>query len=263
MILRILVGALAATLVAYAARRGRSLSSSGAFAAIVIGTAASAAGWSWAVLLILYFASSTALSRLGRAEKERRTATVVDKGGERDATQVFANGLVFACAALIMCLRPHPRWIVLGAGALAASAADTWATELGTLHGGQPRSILSGHRLAPGTSGGISLVGTAASVAGALFIAVIAQLGNTSMPQAVVLWPVSIGGIAGSLFDSLLGAAVQSRRWCETCRRETERHVHDCGTTTIHRRGIALLDNDAVNFASTIAGGLLAMSLVR
>jgi len=262
--LRILLGALVAALIAFVARRARSLSTTGALAAVTIGTVAAAAGVGWAVLLILYFASSTALSRLGRVEKERRTATVVEKGGERDAAQVFANGLVFLIAAVGMCVDPRARWLAFGAGALAASAADTWATEIGTLYGGQPRSILTGRRLAPGTSGGVSFAGTAASVAGALFVTLVMLAGNTSNDTRVSLaWAVFFGGVVGSLADSLFGATIQSRRWCETCRRETERQRHDCGTTTTAKRGLAWLDNDVVNFLSTVVGGLLAAALVR
>ena len=168
MIGRIVIGAAVASFIALLARRARSLSTTGAIAAAVTGTIATAAGTSWAVLLILYFAASTALSRLGRAEKERRTSAVVAKGGERDALQVSANGLVFTIASLGMVLHPDAHWLALGAGSLAASAADTWATEIGTLYGGEPRSILTGRRLTAGTSGGISTAGTVASVAGAI-----------------------------------------------------------------------------------------------
>ena len=31
------------------------------------------------------------------------------------------------------------------------------------------------------------------------------------------------------MVDSVLGATVQARRWCDTCARETERPTHDCG----------------------------------
>ena len=67
---RAAIGLLAATVVATTAHRARSLSRSGALAAIGVGTAAVAAGWSWAVLLMLYFVVSTALSRAGAREKE-------------------------------------------------------------------------------------------------------------------------------------------------------------------------------------------------
>ena len=258
MTLRFIVGVVMASLIAVAARRTRSLAPSGALAAIVLGTLAVAAGWGWGALLIGYFAASTALSRLGRAEKERRTASVVAKGGERDAMQVLANGGIFALAALGQIIHPDTRWLALGAGSLAASAADTWATEIGTLYGGTPRSILTMRHIAPGTSGGVSLAGIVASVLGAVFIAILAALGGGTPAAAIVA-----GGVAGSLVDSLLGATFQARRWCDACNRETERGVHDCGATTRHAHGLRGLDNDLVNLLSNVAGGLLAALLAR
>ena len=254
---RIFAGAMLSLVIALVARRARSLSTSGAAAAVVIGTLAVAAGWSWGVLLILYFASSTLLSKIGKAEKERRTASVVEKGGERDAWQVLANGVVFAIAAVGALASPSRLWLALGAGALAASASDTWATEIGTLYGGTPRSILTFRPIAPGTSGGVSIAGIVASVAGAAFVAIIATFGGAAA------LPVAIGGIAGSLLDSLVGATIQSRRWCDTCRLETERRTHSCGAPTRPLRGATLVDNDVVNFVSALGGGLLATQLAR
>jgi uncharacterized protein (TIGR00297 family) len=260
MIGRILAGLALAAVISFVARRARSLTTSGALAATCVGTIAIAAGWSWGTLLVVYFAISTALSHAGKAAKERRVASIVAKGGARDATQVLANGATFAVAALVATIRPDIRWIAMGAGSLAASAADTWATEIGTLYGGEPRSILSWRAVPTGTSGGVSAIGTLAALAGAVFVAlVVAALGWPS----TVARNVMIGGVAGALVDSLLGATMQSRRWCDVCERETERTVHDCGTSTRHRRGFVWLDNDLVNFLSNAAGGLIAAILTR
>lgn len=260
MIWRALAGVALAALISVVARRARSLSSSGAIAATVVGTLAVAAGWSWGGLLILYFATSTALSRLGKASKERRTASIVAKVGARDATQVLANGAMFAAAAFAMAIRPDVRWIALGAGSLAASAGDTWATEIGTLYGGVPRSILTWRSVPAGTSGGVSAIGTLGALAGAVFVAlVVVALGWTW----VVARNVMIGGVAGALADSVLGATVQGRRWCDVCARETERDVHDCGTPTRNVRGFVWLDNDMVNFLSNAFGALVAAILSR
>jgi uncharacterized protein (TIGR00297 family) len=260
MIGRALAGFVLAAVIAVVARRTRSLTSSGAVAATAIGTLAVAAGWSWAVLLIVYFATSTALSRLGRAVKERQTVSIVAKGGARDATQVLANGAMFGTAAFVMTVRPDVSWITLGAGSLAASAADTWATEIGTLYGGVPRSILTWRSVPAGTSGGISAIGTVAALAGAVFVAlVVAALGWTW----IVARNVMMGGLAGALIDSLLGATIQSRRWCDQCQRETERTVHDCGAPTRNVRGFVWLDNDMVNFLSNAGGALIAAILSR
>ncbi len=251
------MGAVLSVLAAFAARRARTLARTGAIAASVVGTISLAAGWSWGALLLSMFVSATALSRLGQREKAERVGSTVEKGGERDATQVLANGGVYAAAALGSLLVPSPMWYAIGAGALAASAADTWATEVGTLAGGDPISIVSGRRVAAGTSGGISLVGTVAGIGGAVFI-------GTAV--AVVHWPVpfiavAIGGVAGALADSLLGATVQARRWCERCGEPTERLVHTCGTPTRHAGGLVGFDNDAVNAVCSGVGALVALLL--
>jgi uncharacterized protein (TIGR00297 family) len=260
MLTRALLGLALAAAIASAARRTRSLSFGGAIAATFIGTVAVAAGWNWGALLILYFVSSTALSHVRRAEKARRIDGIVEKGGERDAVQVLANGALFAGAAMMMLLRPHARWIALGAGALAASAADTWATEIGTLSRMLPRSIFTGRPVPTGTSGAISLAGTIAMVAGALFIGLSLVVFGWTLEIAV---NVTIAGVFGAMLDTVFGATVQARRWCEGCARETERTVHDCGMATTHKRGLGWLDNDLVNFVSSAAGGLLAALLSR
>jgi len=258
MLTHALVGLIAAATIAFVARAARSLTTSGAIAATVIGTLAVTAGWNWGALLILYFLSSTVLSRLGRAEKEARTSSVVAKGGQRDAIQVLANGGVFAMAAIAMLVVPDVRWIALGAGSLAAAAADTWATEIGTLYGGTPRSILTWRPVPAGTSGGVSAIGTLAALAGATFIAMIARmLGWTPWVANMV----AVGGIAGAMVDSVIGATIQSRRWCDACGRETERIAHDCGAETRQLRGLPWLDNDIVNFVSNAVGGILAALL--
>ena len=266
MFVRVVAGAVIALVVVALARRVRALSASGVVAAFAVGALAISAGWSWGALLVAYFVSSSVLSRYGAATKDARTAAIVAKGGERDAVQVLANGLGFAVAAalsLAPTMADAESWIrvaALGAGALAASASDTWATEIGTLASAQPRSILTLRPVPPGSSGGVTVVGLAAAVAGAAFVGIVA---------AAVGWPARlavaacVGGVAGSTIDSILGATVQARRYCTRCDHATEREIHDCGMQTRASGGIRWLGNDAVNFVSTIAGGLLAMLMAR
>lgn len=254
------MGAALAVIIAAGAWRVRSLSGSGAIAAAILGTLSMAAGWGWGIVLVAYFVSSTGLSRFRADEKERRTDDRLEKGGRRDALQVLANGGAFGLAAIAFMASQDPLWQAFGVGALAASAADTWATEIGTLAGREPRCILTFKPVPTGTSGGITARGLAAALAGAAFVALVAWA--SGWPD--IAWRGAVaGGVAGSVLDSVLGATVQSRRWCDTCRRDTERKVHRCGTRTIIVGGQHWLDNDGVNALSTFGGAIVSLLVAR
>lgn len=261
LVARIGVGFVTALAVAFAARRAGSLSASGARAATFIGTAAVAAGWDWAALLILYFVSATFLSRAGRRGKLGLTASVIAKAGPRDAVQVMSNGLPFALAALATAGDVGPGIAMAAAGgSLAASAADTWGTEIGTLVGHTPRSILTWRALRVGESGGITAAGSLASIAGAVFIGATALA--IGWPRGLFV-PFVIAGIAGSVADSIAGATLQRRSWCGACEMPTEMRLHTCGTATRHVGGVSFIENDAVNFGATVLGAIVAVLAAR
>ena len=261
MMTRALAGFILASAIAFGGHRARSLSMGGAITAVAVGTAAAIAGWTWAALLIVFFVTSSALSRFRRAAREARIAGIVEKGDERDTWQVLANGGVFAVAALFAASGRVPGWdwAIVAFGALAAATSDTWATEIGTLAARPPRSIVSLKVLPPGTSGGITFPGLAASVVGAGFIALVSSsLGAIGNPAAIVA-----GGVAGSLADSIVGATVQERRWCDRCFQSTERRVHSCGEQTRIVGGVPGARNDFVNVVCTMVGGIVAVLVAR
>lgn len=259
MLERALAGLIVAAIIAELARRAHSLSTAGAWTAMAVGTAAVAAGWTWGALLLVYFASALMLSRAGAREKAARTRSIIAKPGARDAMQVIANGGVFAACALVSQLAPPvgSTFSAAALGALAASAADTWATEVGMLHGGTPRALLGMRPAPPGTSGAVSIWGSIAMVAGALFIAIAASLLSLSS----LVFGITAAGIAGAMADSLLGATLQERRWCAPCRDSTEMRLHDCGTRTSLIGGREWMDNDLVNLLATLTGAVVAVVL--
>ncbi len=239
--------------VAVAVWRAGMLTGGGAVAAAGVGTASALAGLDWMTLLLGFFVSSVMLGRVGRAEKQRRSASIIEKSGARDAVQVLANGALFGAVALFAA-RGSQAWplATVGLGALAAATADTWGTEIGMLSRSAPRSILTAAPLEPGMSGGVSVLGLVATVGGAASIASLA---------AVLRWPAAVamaaaaGGVVGALSDSVLGASLQQRRRSAGTGRVTERLTDSDGTPTVHTGGLNWLTNDGVNFAATLIGG--------
>lgn len=243
-----------------AQRRGN-LAPSGAWAALLVGAMASAAGWGWAVLLIAWFVASSALTRLGAAVKEARSRSTLAPSSARTARQVLANGGLYATCALVGTVSGDLRWQLAALGALAAASADTWATEIGLRWGGTPRALFGGHPLPPGMSGGVTAAGLLGSVAGAGAVA----LGGALVCDAAGAGPlvgVATAGVLGALSDSALGAAWQTRRWCADCACFTERSVHDCGRATTHARGLPWMTNDTVNLLATGVGAVAALAFV-
>jgi uncharacterized protein (TIGR00297 family) len=253
-ILRVLLGTAAAVIAATVAWRTGALSRSGAAAAVGTGAAAVMAGLGWGLLLVGFFVAGTALSHLGARTKSARTAGTVDKSGARDARQVLANGGVFAIAAPLATALDAPLAAACALGALAAALADTAATEIGTWIGGRPRSVVTGTPVAPGMSGGITVAGSTAGIIGAAAFAA-AATALLPPPAIAAVW---MGGVVGLFTDSLLGATVQERRWCPSCATITEQRRHVCGDRSQVVGGIAGMDNDVVNAATTLLAGITA-----
>ena len=257
--MQIIYGLILAIIIAFVAYRAHSLNISGAVAATTVGTVVFGfGGLSWAILLMMFFITSSGLSRMFKKRKQGLDEKF-SKGHERDAGQVFGNGGLATAFVLVHALYPESNigWVGFAA-ALAAVNADTWATELGVLNPTPPRMITDlRKRVEKGTSGGISLFGTFASLIGSAVIALPAAWFTDDWS---LLPLITLAGIAGSLFDSLLGATIQAMYYCPTDKKETEKHpLHTCGTETVHIRGWKWLENDLVNFACGAFGVAVAL----
>lgn len=181
--------------------------------------------------LVTLFVLTFAATRFGRRRKE-----ALDMGEPRQgrrAAQIVANlGVAGLCAG-----RSSEVWLVAGIAALAEAAADTVSSEMGQALGGTTWMITSGQRVSAGDDGGVSVAGTALGAGAAAVIAGVAVLsGAIAAPLAGIVFAA---GVAGLIFDSVLGATLERRGW---------------------------IGNDWVNFASTaFAAGVayLAYGWVR
>ncbi len=264
-ILRLLTGLVLAAIIGELAYRRGSLDRGGQLGAILIGTTVlGMGGWAWGVAVVVFFVSSSALSRSGRAAKQRRTGQIYAKGDRRDLLQTLANGGVAALAALLTALPAAPAWLAAAfVTALATATADTWATELGPLHPHPPRLITTLRQVPPGTSGGISATGLLGGAAGALLIGAVFAVG-TLLEDGTgawwALWLAPLAGTLGSLADSLLGATVQASYAGETG--PTERRYGADGREHPLVRGAHWMTNDLVNALATLVGALVGALVV-
>jgi uncharacterized protein (TIGR00297 family) len=217
--------------------------------AILYGT-----GWSGGAVLAAFFVFSNLISRVAPTPA---SPAADPKGDRRDGWQVYANGGTAALLAVVgssdLTLRT---WFVVAC--LAAAAADTWATSVGSRSRVPPRLLWSGRRVSPGTSGAVSLAGNLGALAGA---AIVAGTGALTTGNAALLPAGTLIGFLGMLVDSLLGSTRQGKFWCPQCRLPSEWRVHRCGTRTEWKAGWAWLNNDAVNLLATaLAAGLAAIT---
>ena len=266
-ILRLMLGLLFSSSIGLVAYRRQSLDKSGVLGAIASGTSIfGMGGWSWGLSLIYFFVSSSLLSSFRAQEKASAVADKFSKGSRRDLSQAAANGGLATLFALLYGLSrsPSTRRIAKAGftGALATATADTWATELGVLSASSPRLMTSGQPVAPGTSGGVTLLGMAASALGACSLGFFFWAGQgfrKSLAPAPLLGLLS--GMVGSCIDSFLGATLQAMYSCPACKTETERRIHRCGARTESLRGITWMNNDVVNFLATAGGSAAAIGM--
>ncbi len=182
--------------------------------------------------LMALFVLTFLATRAGRERKQK--ARLAESRHGRDAAQVIAN-LGAGALLVIAGIWFHPSseaGAVMLLGVLAEATADTVSSEIGQAFGGTPILLTTLRPVAAGTDGAISAVGTCAGVFGAALV-VLAGAWSMQMSWRMALCGL-LGGIAGLLFDSLLGA-------------------------TLERKG--LLGNDLVNFFSTVFAGVTALCL--
>jgi uncharacterized membrane protein len=99
---------------------------------------------------------------------------------------------------------------------------------------------------------GVTVLGETAALLGAAFIAIIASIIDIENGRITpVFLFCMISAFLGEHVDSLLGATIQAMYYYPTCRKKTEKKIHRCGTCGELQRGISIMNNEFVNFAST------------
>lgn len=261
---QLFMGAVLSGIISMLAYKKQSLTLHGAFAAAIVGTTIYAFGsLFWYGLLLAFFFSSSFLSHFKKGKK-KTVEDLFSKTGRRDAVQVLANGgwgMIFVILAYGEA-EPFP-YMAAYLGIMATVNADTWGTEIGVLAKKKPRHILTWRSVEKGTSGGISGLGTAGTLSGAVFIGGCAAgfLWLEGYPfQWIWMMLALVSGVFGAFLDSFLGATVQQMFYCSRCGQETEKQVH-CQHPTRVIRGFPIFTNDMVNAISSLLAGAAAWAI--
>jgi len=189
---------LSAALAAYAFR---TVSLGGAIWGIIQGTVVyGALGLRSFVLLATFFVLGSAFSKIGYQGKLKRGIAQPD-GGRRAGRHVWGKGFAaFAAAAASIFLdRKEPAMLAYTA-ALAGSLCDTTSTELGKLCRGDAVLLPSLERVPHGTTGGVSLAGSALGLLAAIVIGV----------EALALGLVNPWGAVSAVFAAAVAAHLES-----------------------------------------------------
>ena len=216
-------------------------------------------GLSGYVALAATFVFTIAAGKLSGKRRERVEKSLHAKTGRRDAVQIFCNVFVGAAALLLWALTKYRGFLWAYGGAMAASLADSMASELGVLSKRQPRDILTFKPVRAGLSGGVTALGFGMSALGAALIALCYAL-PADGPGFVAFLDVTAAGFFAAVCDSALGSGVQVKYRCGVCGALTEKPVH-CGEAGTAERGVRWMTNDAVNLCNNLLGALSALGL--
>jgi uncharacterized protein (TIGR00297 family) len=229
----LLVAVPANALVAVAGYLARTVSVSGAVAGAAIGaTIFVCAGWQGWALLLAAFLGAAVTSRMG-LQRKTLLRIAEERGGRRGVGNAVANtGVAAAAAVLAVTSYGSDAAMIAMTAALVAGASDTIASEIGKAWGTRTWGLVPLRPVPPGTSGAMSIEGTAAGLLGAAALAALAV--SLSIVPGSAMVPVVAGATAGALAESLLAAGFEPS---------------------------GVLNNDALNLINTAIAAYAAVSI--
>ncbi|MBR5144177.1 MAG: DUF92 domain-containing protein [Clostridia bacterium] len=208
------------------------------------------------LLLFAFFVLGLMTDKIKRGYKNKgREVNEAPSYSPRDYRQVLANSLVATISSVLFYLTASRSFLLCFVVAFAEALADTAASGIGSIS----KNTFDPFRMCrceSGLSGGMSLLGTVASVPAAAIIGIIAY--GFSKISLVEILIITLAAFLGALFDSLLGSIVQVKFRCRVCNEITEEAYH-CGIRTVRHSGISFVDNNIVNFLSTLFAAIIIL----
>ncbi|XP_076766191.1 transmembrane protein 19 [Xylocopa sonorina] len=279
---RWLVAVLIPIFVAFWGLRRKSVDVSGSIFGLFIGFILTITSFAHLACLFAFFITSSKVTQF-RSYKKRKFEANFKEGGQRNWVQVLCNGGMATQLALLYLLdvgcteQPidfdkyyRSSWLSVGIlGAFACCNGDTWASEIGPVIGNsEPFLITTFKRVPKGTNGGISWVGLLASLLGGLtvglfhYVTILMTVDTVILQLAAPQWLIivigGIGGLFGSITDSILGATLQYSGV-----NENGMIVEHPDKGVKHICGRQILDNHSVNLLSSVITALTLPGIAK
>ena len=195
-------------------------------------------GWPGWLMVVLYLALGSAVTRLGLRRKQALQLAEA-RGGRRGPGNLWGSAATGLSLAVLMAMAPAGARSLLTLGFVASFAAklgDTCGSEIGKRWGGRTLLITTLQPVPAGTEGAVTITGTVAGVVAVVLYAALAlallrpSIGPGPLAQLVLL---TVAATVATTVESWIGATWQGR--------------------------VAWLTNELVNAALTVVAALLAM----
>lgn len=179
----------------------------------------------FAILLVFYLLGSIVTKY--RYSVKLSLGIAEPSGGARGFSNVFGNSLAPLFFAMNFGVTRDPLFALAFVATVGTALGDTMASEIGKT-AKNVYLITNFKKVAPGTSGGISVIGEISALLGCLIIFVVSlALGISELSHAI---PIVLASFIGVHVDSFLGATLEEKGY---------------------------LNNSAVNFLGTLSAGAL------
>lgn len=176
----------------------------------------------------------------------------------RGFLQILINGGFGTLAMLAHGFTGHKGLLIVSLVAIGGCFVDSVSSDVGTLSKKPPYDLLLHKAVPSGLSGGVSLLGTVcALLASAAIAASLVCCLSLQWTDLLILTGLMFGQ---SLLDSLLGSGLQVKYQCVSCGSLTEKKLH-CDRETHYHSGLVWMDNNMVNFLSSLAVTLTALAI--
>ncbi|MEM4312090.1 MAG: DUF92 domain-containing protein [Nitrososphaerales archaeon] len=219
-------------------------------------------GLRWVLIVLAFVIVGSLFTKFGKNKK--RLAIKDSVYFTRSWRNVLGNGMVPAIFSGLEMVSSIYKvdgslFVIAFGSSLATACADTLATEIGLLSKEKPRYVLNPKKYAiPGSSGGITGLGTLASLLGSSIIALVFIFVRIMDSSLAIFLALLFSGFLGSLVDSILGQTLQFKGLCSICNEEIENKIHHKNKAK-RIKGIEVIDNNVVNLLAGFFGAIFGI----